>query len=315
MTDVKQERGQTLVLTVLALVVLLGMAAMVLDVGAWFHQKRHLQATADAAALAGAQFLPDYPGTAQSQAVSYGTKNGGGVLAGNVTITSSRHPNDTISVKAAKTNKGVFSRVLGIMNVNIGATAKARVDAPKQALHVAPMVVSCAHQLIQNCNGNRTPQFNVRTTLNFDPMGAPGAFGMLNLDGASGTVGTSKESAWILKGFDKYLGLGDYKSDPGAKFSSQNIRTALNLRLNTVLLFPVFRVLKGTGQNAIYQIMGWIGFYLESYTVNGNNAVLRGYFTQYIAQGIQVSSGGGSGSGGSGSSPITFGVRTVQLIG
>jgi hypothetical protein len=313
MTHVKKERGQALVLTVLALVVLLGMAAMVLDVGAWFHQKRHLQATADAAALAGAQFLPDDPGTAQSQAVSYGTKNGGGVLGGNVTVTSSRHPNDTISVKATKTNKGIFSRALGIMSVDIGATAKARVDAPKQALHVAPMVVNCGHQLIQNCNGNRTPQFKVRTTLNFDPMGAPGAFGMLNLNGQKGTVGSSDEGNWILRGFDKYLGLGDYKSDPGAKFSSQNIRSALDLRLNTVLLFPVFRVLNGTGQNATYEIMGWIGFYLESYTVNGNNAVLRGYFTQYIAQGIQVSSGG-SGSGGSGS-PITFGVRTVQLIG
>jgi Flp pilus assembly protein TadG len=312
MTTSKNERGQALVLTVLSLVVLLGMAALVLDVGAWFHQKRHLQATADAAALAGAQFLPDDPLTAQSQAVGYGTKNGGGVLAGNVTITSSRNTNDTISVKAAKTNNGIFSRVLGVVSVDIAATAKARVDAPKSALHVAPMVVSCNHPLIQNCNGTNKPQFKVPTTMQFDPMGAPGAFGMLNLDGQNGTVGSSDEAAWILTGFNKYLGLGNYKSDPGAKFSSQNIQDALNQRLNTVLLFPVFRVLSGTGQNAVYEIMGWIGFYLTGYTVNGNNATLRGYFTTYIAQGIQV----GSGSGGGGSpAPISFGVRTVQLIG
>jgi Putative Flp pilus-assembly TadE/G-like len=301
------DRGQVLVLTVLSLVALLGMAAMVLDVGAWFHQKRDLQATADAAVLAGAQLLPDDPNAAEAQALAYADKNGGGVLAGNVSVTSVRNPNDTISVLAKKSNDGIFSRVLGIVNVDISAHAKARVDAPEQALHVAPMVVSCAHPLIQNCNGNRTPQFNIRTSLNFDPMGAPGAFGMLNLDGENGTVGTSNEGEWILRGFNQYLGLGDYKSDPGAKFSAQEIQGALDQRIGTVLLFPVFRTLDGQGQQAIYDIIGWIGFHLESYTVNGNNAVLNGYFTEYIAQGIQATSGSPA--------PLTFGVRTVQLIG
>ena len=307
MTKVKNERGQAIVLTVLALVVLLGMAALVLDVGAWFHQKRHLQATADAAALAGAQLLPSNPGGAQTQAVSYGGKNGGGVAGADVTVTSSRTANDTISVKAKKTNNGIFSRVLGVMTVNIAATAKARVGAPASARYVAPMVVSCSHPLIQNCAGNHTPQFNSPTSMDYGSMGAPGAFGMLNLDGGNGAVGTPTEAAWILHGFDKYLGLGLYKSDPGAKFSSQNIRSALDARIGSVLLFPVFTTLTGNGQNAKYNIIGWIGFHLNSYTVHGNTATLNGYFTEYIATGIQATSGQGS--------PITFGVRTVQLIG
>jgi Flp pilus assembly protein TadG len=308
MTKARDERGQAIVLTVLSLVVLLGMAALVLDVGAWFHQKRHLQATADAAALAGAQMLPDSPGGATSEALSNAGKNGGGVAGADVTISSSRSVNDTIAVKAHKVNNGVFSRVLGVMNVNIGASAKARVGAPAQALHVAPMVVSCNHDLIKNCNnGSARPQFGKKTTLNYDPMGAPGAFGMLNLDGANGTVGTSKEAAWILHGFDKYLGLGNYDSDPGAKFSSQNVRSALDARIGSVLLFPVFRTLSGQGSNAKYDIIGWIGFRLESYKVAGNNATLTGTFETYIAQGIQA---GKSGNG----APLAYGVRTVQLI-
>jgi Flp pilus assembly protein TadG len=308
MTRVRDERGQAIVLTVLSLAVLLGMAALVLDVGAWFHQKRHLQATADAAALAGAQMLPDNPGGALAEALSNAGKNGGGVAGADVTISSSRATNDTIGVRAHKSNNGMFSRVLGVVNVNIAATAKARVGAPAQALHVAPMVVSCNHDLIKNCNnGNAPPQFGKKTTLNYDPMGAPGAFGMLNLDGANGTVGSSKEGEWILHGFDKYLGLGMYDSDPGAKFSSQNIRGALDLRIGTVLLFPVFRTLTGTGSNAKYEIIGWIGFRLESYTVAGNDAMLSGTFTTYIAQGIQAKSAGQG-------SPLAYGVRTVQLI-
>lgn len=52
------ERGQVIVLLVLFLVVLLGMSAMVIDVGYAYYAHRSLQASADAAALAGAQELP-----------------------------------------------------------------------------------------------------------------------------------------------------------------------------------------------------------------------------------------------------------------
>jgi hypothetical protein len=143
--------------------------------------------------------------------------------------------------------------------------------------------------------------------MDFDKEGAPGAFGMLNLDGGQGTPGASEEGDWILHGFDKYLGIGKYKSDPGAKFSSQNVNGALDARVGTVLLFPVFKTLTGNGQNAQYDIIGWIGFYLTKEVTHGNTATLTGYFTEYIAQGILASSGSGV--------PNTFGVKSIQLIG
>ena len=92
------ERGQVLVLTVLALTVLLGMTALVLDVGGWFRTQRRLQGTADAAALAGAQALPADPGNANSLALNYAGLNGGGVAAADVAITSTNQSNDTIFV-------------------------------------------------------------------------------------------------------------------------------------------------------------------------------------------------------------------------
>jgi len=51
----KNENGQAIVLMALALVVIMGMAALVVDVGSWYHTKRRLQGTADAAALADAE--------------------------------------------------------------------------------------------------------------------------------------------------------------------------------------------------------------------------------------------------------------------
>lgn len=304
----RDERGQAIVLMTLSLVVIMGMATLVLDVGSWYHTKRRLQGTADAAALAGAQLLPSDSSGAKSQALAYANKNGGDVAGANITVTSTVLPNDTISVRARKTDPGIFSSIFGVASADIDARAKARVGPPTKARYVAPMVVDCEHPLIHNCDGNSTPDFGINTTMDYDPMGAPGAYGMLNLGGAQ-NPGSSEEAEWILHGFDQYLGLGDYRSDPGAKFSSSNIQDALEARKGTVLLFPVFRVLSGTGQNAIYEIIGWIGFHLTAFEVQGNNATLHGWFTEFIAQGILASTGGG-GSGPSSS----FGVKSIQLI-
>ncbi len=54
----RDERGQAAVLALVFLTALLGMAALVLDIGAWYRADRDVQATADAAALAGAQAPP-----------------------------------------------------------------------------------------------------------------------------------------------------------------------------------------------------------------------------------------------------------------
>jgi len=306
----KEERGQAVVLTTLALVVCCGMAALVLDVGHWFRDKRRLQGTADAAALAGAQLLPDTPTLAKITAQDYANKNGGDVAGAAIVVTSTYGSNDTIAVTGQRTDPGIFSRVLGTLDVNITAVAKARVGLPQSVLHVAPMVVSCNHPLIKNCNNSsKLPTFNVPTTLQYDPMGAPGAFGMLNLSKNGGTPGSSEEADWILNGYSAYLDVNkNYQSDPGAKFSSQEVQGALDARLagDPVLLFPVFRTLNGTGQNAKYFIIGWVGFHLTSYVANGNNAILVGYFTTYIAQGILA-------SGSYGGSP-NFGVKSIQLI-
>jgi hypothetical protein len=297
----QRERGQAAVLTVIALTVLLGMTAMVLDVGSWFREHRQMQTAADASALAGAQALPFDVDQAKAFADDYAARNGGDGT-NEVTVSSSHGPNDTITVKASKDAPGFFAKVFGIDSVHVSASASARSESPVQALHVAPMVVSEKHPLLA---GSGCPCFKQQTTLNFDPMGAPGAFGMLNLDGQNGTVGTSDEANWILDGFSKYLPLGKYRSDPGAKFSSQEVQGALDIRTGTVLLFPVFRTLEGTGQQAVYDIIGWVGFYVESYEIHGNNATIKGYFTRFIAEGIQSASG---------TNQPQFGVYSIQLI-
>src|SRR3954453_20019556 len=64
--------GQVIVLVVVALVGLLGMCAMVIDLGYLYWNQRDLQASADAAALAGAMELPDSTSSV-NVAKQYGT--------------------------------------------------------------------------------------------------------------------------------------------------------------------------------------------------------------------------------------------------
>src|SRR5690242_20706070 len=66
----RREEGQALVLMMLALVVLLGFAGLVLDIGRTYVAQRQLQQAVDASALAAAQDLPD-ASTATTTANSY----------------------------------------------------------------------------------------------------------------------------------------------------------------------------------------------------------------------------------------------------
>ena len=191
------QRGQSAVMTLLFLTVLLGMCAAVVDVGAWFKAHRAAQAEADAAALAAAQAFPANPANASVLAVQYANKNGGGVTAGDVTLMA----NSTVRVDVRRDVPGVFSKVLGIAGVRVHAHATAKAYQPGEVRWVAPIVVRNTHPLLFGPTGTGTPTFDVPTVLTLGPQGAPGAFSMLNLnDDSTGTVGTSTMVDWIENG-------------------------------------------------------------------------------------------------------------------
>ena len=202
----RSDKGQATVLTLVFLVVLLGMAALVLDVGSWYRADRAVQSTADAAALAGAQSLPYNPGNASTLAVQYGDKNGGGVNGSGITISnSSLGVNDTITVHLTRPAPGVFTKLFGVNSVTVGAHATARASLMQQAQYIAPIGVNLKHPKLKGtvscpCFGTGNP-----TTLPLGKTGAPGAFDLLNVDGSHGGTGPQTLADWILKGYSGYL--------------------------------------------------------------------------------------------------------------
>lgn len=304
--NIRSDRGQATVLTLVFLVVLLGMAALVLDLGSWYRSDRATQSAADAAALAGAQALPTDPSGASALAMQYSTKNGGGLSGSDITVTSGQAPNDTISVKLKRPASGIFTKLFGVDSVTVGAKASARASLIDQAQYVAPIGVNVLHPKLKGtatcpCFGDGNA-----TTLPLGKTGAPGSFDLLNIDSSHGGTGQAILANWILNGYDGYLSLGDYFSDAGAKWNASEINDALTQRMDTTLLFPVYDKLIGTGSNAQYHVIAWVGFHLTGFTASGSSGSITGWFTSVVWDGIpSTTSTGGQ---------PDLGARTVYLV-
>jgi Flp pilus assembly protein TadG len=297
------ERGQVAVLFAVFLAVLAGAAAMATDVGSWYRADKAAQATADAAALAGAQGLHLSTDDAEALAEEYAEKNGGGDIT--VSFGTRVVPNDLITVTVARPAPGYFSKIFGIEKVEVQARATARAGIPSTARGVAPIAVDERHPMLQcRCWGEPT-QLSLRNL--HDPGGsdAAGAFSLVNLNSLynGGNIGAETLAEWILDGYEDELPLGVYRSAPSADFNSGHIRSAINTRLGTELLFPVYRSIVEGGSQAEYDIVAWVGFVPTSFTGGGSRGTIHGYFTQVIWHGLADESG----------TVPDMGVRTISL--
>jgi hypothetical protein len=139
-------------------------------------------------------------------------------------------------------------------------------------------------------SGGGCPCFNLPTTLDLKKIG-PGAFRIVNIDGSVGGTGQQILSDWIMKGYNGYMGLGWYYSDPGAKFNPGPIEDAIAARVGSELLFPVYDATKAQGAGFVYRVVGWVGFKISGFDGSGNSSVLSGEFTRVIWEGITSESG------------------------
>ena len=137
MRGARGERGQILAVVALALVALLGVAAFSIDVGYAYYAKRQLQSATDAAALAGAQDLPNAT-TAIATATNYAQDNTPANLSFNFTYTTTCtatailatgcvatvNPNQLTVAGTASTNTW-FAKIFGINHFDVSTHANA----------------------------------------------------------------------------------------------------------------------------------------------------------------------------------------------
>src|SRR5438067_5137762 len=122
----RSERGQVIMLAALLLPLLLGMAALAVDVGSYSAHRRNLQNAADAIALAAARDLPN-AANAQTTANVYAAKNG--IDPADMTVTvipqGGSVTNPTVRVAVQKSHSFAFIGALGVGSKLVSATAAA----------------------------------------------------------------------------------------------------------------------------------------------------------------------------------------------
>jgi hypothetical protein len=296
----RSESGQVIPLFVLLLLaVLLGIAVLVLDVGAWLGASRRAQSVADAAALAAAQDLPWSPAQATTDAAAYAATNGGSLDGATV------QPSDTVTVAATVSAPIFFAGIFGITSVTARGHATAQVNGvacvPGQpgsgpTKEPIPLVVSSA-------SAPPAVPFGQQTTLGYGPSYPVGAgqFGLIDFSNSGNGVSPGTIGSWITNGYPGTICAGTLPGISGNKTVPPGVSgpmQALAQSTPTILL-PVYSD-GASGGNGSYTIVGWAAFDLTSWSAGGSVTTMTGSFRRLI---VPVTGGTAS----------YFGVGTLQL--
>jgi hypothetical protein len=205
------QRGQTLIMFVLAATVLLGFTAMAIDIGLFYEDRRHLQNAADAAALAGVSELPTDPSAAVSRAVEWASKHG--IDAANVKteVRTTQYPNDTMYVETSGTFSWVFGRVLGQTTSAVSADAAAQVGSLAGGNDLMPWAIVIGDSACLDASGVQIPGADCSVKVGAGSS-ITGWYGALDLDANGG--GSHEYESNIIDGTAETVYCAVGQTDP-----------------------------------------------------------------------------------------------------
>jgi len=181
------ERGQTLLIFVLAMTVLLGFTAMAIDIGMFYEDRRHLQNSADAMALAGVQELPLNPASADLKAREWAANNGiSDSEIQSIEVQTGLAPNDTVHVELKKDFNWIFARVLGKTSSPVGAQAAARTGSLAGGFGAMPWALLEGDSLCLDAKGDAIFNTDCAVKGGAGSSAITGWYGALDYDGNGG---------------------------------------------------------------------------------------------------------------------------------
>jgi Flp pilus assembly protein TadG len=304
LTQMRGESGQAIVFVVVAMSALTLMAALVIDGGSWFRTQRQVQTAADAAALAGAQDIPNQT-AAQTMAIDYAGRNFSGIAAPAVTFPSAGE----IDVVAEKPVSGM---ILPALNATARAHARAQVSVPLEMKNVAPVAVKSTVA----CAVTNPGCYGQTLTLSFDESQVSSStIGLINLAchstastacGSSAGIGGSQLKDWIESGYPDALPANQWY---GVKTGETvgPVKQGFTNRVGIPLFFPVFDEVTNSGSDYFFHIIGWAAFVIDpgGITWGPQGRSLTGHFTTYTATDLAA--------GGPIDGATDFGVHVITL--
>ena len=299
MNFLQQEKGNVTVIVALTLSALLGVAALVIDVGNLYANRIKLVNTADAAALAGIALLPEDPQGAMLEAQKFAQENG--VAADQCQVEISQNKK-RITVRVSKPVDYSFARIFGLQSQTVSAKAVAQVSALFSATGVVPFGIEkqafLFGQLYHLKEGGGS--------------GYDGNYGGLALGGN----GASIYKYNIINGYNGQLRVGDWVSTETGNMSGPT-QTGVEERINNchagcthdnyekgcsrVVTVPILDSLMVNGRKDV-KIVGFARFFLNGVGGSGNDNYVEGYFLQEFTDGDGDEEAG------------DFGLRSTRLV-
>lgn len=191
----ERSKGQIGVVIAVSLAALLGVAALGTDVAVFYYHWSLLQKAADAAVLAGANFLPSNPDFARTTANDYAAQNG--ISGEEILATDVAGDSLSIQIRLSRTVPYYFARVLGLDNAPVSVRATAGVLPVGKARGLVPIGIDYRTDM--------TPYTTI--LLKQDSVG-PGNWQPLALGAPGGDV--YREN--IQYGYDGIVGINDFVS-------------------------------------------------------------------------------------------------------
>ena len=278
------ERGSVTIILVFSLTAILGLAALSVDVARLHLARQRVAAVADAAALSGAQFLPDDRVGAVAAVREYLGKNGVNPDAMVINVNEAQRTL-TVTVEARVTY--TFARVLGKNADFVRAGAVARIAPLSGSDRVVPLgVVQADWQL--------GDPVTLKAGSNVGHL-SPGNYGALALGGS----GANSYENNLQNGYTGWIRVGDWlRTEPGNM--AEPTRRALQSRISQdpfvtfqtvrkqsprIVIIPVLESFTVNGRGEV-KCVGFGAFFLESVGDQGNDrGTVHGRFLRYVVTG------------------------------
>ena len=282
-----KERGQTLIIVALAMVVLVGSLALAIDGGNAYAQRRRMQNAADAAALAGAKALAlgENP---EPVAAEYAVNRNG---ADSVEVTVD---GQAVTVVARKSFPSFFASVVGWPTLEAAAYATASY-APVGAMTGGVFPIAAYLE-----------DFEYGESYDIFAGGGPGNFGWLGWAGCaeepilceSPTDPANSENYVNPDDPDDHvLSIGDWVEGSTGVIDAQCVRDQLDALHETPITVVVWDEATQQGANLDYRIAGFAVFVLEDHGLPAENRI-SGRFVEWVTCPTGFTSGSGYGAYG-----------------
>lgn len=293
MRVLRNEDGAAAIVIAVCITVLFGSAAIVIDAGDIWQERRQLTAATDASALAAAQDEAAGVNGCEVSANPFLVANSDGASLVSCIATGTSVAGE-VKVDGSITVEHALAKVLGRDRTVVDSSSTAKWGLPAGMFGLRPFALcnqSPGYEAWQASGHSTTQVFKIYYNKdNPDDCGAdaPGNWGLIDFN--AGSNSNSETSDWVANGYRGLVSPGNHFGDTGAFSNTLPISSIVN----QIIQLPVFdAVTDDGGSNVEFHLTGFVSIEIVAFKSNGPQAsrYLDIRFTTAVASGVCCDNG------------------------